>query len=75
MMVIYEGDYYIELNPRLLRWELYCWESKGARLVTWWSYKSPFTFKEAKRIIERLKNSIESEKYRKEWEYDNEISS
>ncbi len=74
-MVTYEGDYYIELNPELLRWELYCWTSEGSRLVTSWSYKNTFTFKEAKKIVEMIKKSIESEPYRREWEYEPQVSS
>lgn len=69
-MVTYEGDYFIQLNRNLLRWELYCWSSEGSRLVTSWSYKNTFTFKEAKKIVERFKKSIEKEPYRKEWEYE-----
>ena len=74
-MPTYEGDYYTELNKEKLRWELYYWEGNDARFVTSVSYAKNINFKNAKRIILRLKKSIEAEDYRKEWEHDNEISS
>lgn len=69
-LVTYEGDYYIELNPKLLRWELYCWTVEKRRFVTSISYKYNLSFKEAKRIIHNIKRSIEDEPYRREWEHE-----
>ncbi len=75
-MIEYEEEYYIKLNPERTRWELWFWKGVG-RLVYYWSYgeKSAFNFKEAKKIILKIKESIEKEPYQKEWEYGNEIPS
>ena len=66
----YEAEYYIKLNPTLTRWELWFWKGME-HLVYYWSYgeKSAFNFKEAKKIIQKIKKSIEKEPHRKEWEY------
>lgn len=70
-MIEYEEEYYIRLNSKLCRWELVFW--KGTSRLVWsksYDDDTEYDFKTAKKLIERVKRSIEKEPYRREWEYE-----
>lgn len=68
----YQEEYYIKLNKEQCQWELWFWKGTE-RLVFSQSYDtdSEYDFKSAKKLVEKIKESIENEPYRKEWEYEN----
>ena len=67
----YQEEYYVKLNREKCRWELWFWLGTE-RLVFSQSYDdTAYNFKEAKILVYKIKESIENEPYRKEWEYEN----
>lgn len=72
----YKEEYYIQLNKEKCRWELWFWKGTET-LVFSQSYDddSEYDFKSAKKLVERIKQGIENEPYRREWEHEPKISS